>query len=313
MSVERLTTELATTFAADGLRLDGALHRSTDVPPREPATPVDAVLLLHGTGSNFYGSRFLTFLAERFAAAGIACLIANTRGHDMISTALVRLPGGGFDSRKIGAAYERVAESPLDVQAWVALLQQRGYRRIAVIGHSLGAVKAIYSAVNGPLLGVVMIVAMSPPRLSFAHFTANVRNPRFANDVAAAERHVAEGRPDALMEILFPIPMVITAAGYLDKYGREERYNLLNFVDRLPVPTLFTYGSVELQQGVTFRGMPEALDAARDGGATNVKTGVVAGGDHHYTGVQDDLFALIARWLQKTAAAAPAEGEDSRI
>lgn len=297
-----MPVELLDTFAADGLRLDGALHLPAAETTPSASLGIDAVLLIHGTGSNFYTSRFLTYLSHKFAAAGAACLTVNTRGHDLIANALVRHDDGGFDSRKIGAAYERVEESRLDLRAWLDVLAARGYRRVAIVGHSLGAVKTIYTAVHDPLPGVVALVAMSPPRLSHAHFTASVRNPRFANDQATAERLVAEGKPDALMEILFPLPMTITAAGYLDKYGREERYNLLNFVEELPLPTLFTYGSVEVQQGIAFRGMPEALDeaAAR---AANVKTAIIAGGDHHYTGVQGDLMAAIERWLGRLARA----------
>jgi hypothetical protein len=115
-------------------------------------------------------------------------------------------------------------------------------------------------------------------------------------EVAAAERHVVDGRPDELMSIRFPIPYVITAAGYLDKYGREENYNLLRLVDRLPVPTLFTFGSSEVQQGIAFRGFPDALEECRAAGA-RLKTAVIAGGDHHYTGVQGDLLNAVERWL----------------
>ena len=54
----------------DGYTLDGALQR-----PTSPARlPLDAVILIHGTGSNFYQSTMLEFLAERFRAQGVATL-----------------------------------------------------------------------------------------------------------------------------------------------------------------------------------------------------------------------------------------------
>jgi dienelactone hydrolase len=295
--------ELVHTFAADGLRLDGALYAPALV-PTDPAVGVglDAFLVLHGTGSNFYGSRFLARIARRVVTWGAACLVVNTRGHDQITTALVHQPDGSTASRTIGSAYERVDECRLDVGAWVSLLRERGHGRIGIFGHSLGAVKTIYAAVNETLPGVEALAAISPPRLSYAHFAASARGPGFLEEVAAAERHVAAGRPDELMSIRFPLPYVITAAGYLDKYGPAENYNLLKLVDRLPVPTLFTFGGAEVQQGIAFRGFPEALEEARDQGA-KLKTAVVAGGDHHYAGVEGDLLDSIERWLHRRARA----------
>jgi len=303
MTFGTMNVELIHTFAADSLRLDGALYGPAATPEPAGGVGLDAVLVLHGTGSNFYGSRFLAGIAERVASWGAACLVVNTRGHDQITTALVRHPDGSTGSRTIGSAYERVDECRFDVGAWAALLRERGHGRIGIFGHSLGAVKAIYAAVNDSPPGLAALVAISPPRLSYAHFAASPRGPGFLEEVAAAERHVAEGDPDELMSIRFPIPYVITAAGYLDKYGPAENYNLLRLVDRLPVPTLFTFGSSEVQQGIAFRGFPDALEVAREAGA-RLKTVVIAGGDHHYTGVQGDLLNAIERWLHRDGRAA---------
>ena len=291
---ERLV-ELVDVTASDGLRLDGALH----LPPVDspPQLPIDAALVLHGTGSNFYGSRFLAAIAERIVCRGAAALVVNTRGHDQIGSALVRNADGTTGSRTIGSAYEFVDECRLDVAAWLACLADRGAQRIAIIGHSLGAVKTIYAATYEVPANGVALIAISPPRLSYSHFAASVRGPGFLEEVATAEAHVAAGRPQELMSIRFPLPYVITAESYLDKYGPTERYNLLKLVDRLPLPTLFTFGSQEIQQGIAFREFPDELAKARDAGV-NLKTAVIAGGDHHYTGVQGALLDTIERWVR---------------
>ena len=72
--------------------------------------------------------------------AGSAALVVNTRGHDGISS--TNAPVG---RRLQGAAYEIVDACCHDVAAWLAWLRERGYRRLGLLGHSLGAVKAIYS------------------------------------------------------------------------------------------------------------------------------------------------------------------------
>ncbi|MGC3970247.1 MAG: hypothetical protein QM775_23830 [Pirellulales bacterium] len=153
-----------------------------------------------------------------------------------------------------------------------------------------------------PLKNVVGLVAVSPPRLSYSHFAASVRGPGFLEEVATAERHVAEGRPRELLSIRFPLPYVITAESYLDKYGPAERYNLLRMIDRLPLPTLFTFGSQEVLQGIAFREFPDELQKLDVGNGAPFKTAVIGGGDHHYTGVQGVLLDTIERWLRKTLA-----------
>src|SRR4051812_20844740 len=97
--------ELVQVTTADGLRLDGLLDtpaRPSDAPS---APTVDAWLLLHGTGSNFYSGGLLGSLATRLVAAGAVALRVNTRGHDQVSAAYT--PRG---PRWIGAAFERVAD-----------------------------------------------------------------------------------------------------------------------------------------------------------------------------------------------------------
>jgi pimeloyl-ACP methyl ester carboxylesterase len=291
-----MPVELVHTFADDGLRLDGALYSAG--PEAAGGVGLDALLVLHGTGSNFYASRFLTYIAERAVGWGAACLIANTRGHDQVTTALVQHADGTTTSRRIGSAYEKVDECRLDVAAWLRVLTERGFARLGVLGHSLGAVKAVYAATREAPPSVRAIVAVSPPRLSYSHFAASVRGPGFLTELKAAEQYIAAGNPEAIMDIHFPLPYLITAAGYVDKYGREERYNVLNLVERLRTPTLFTFGGSEIQQGIAFRGTVEALEEKKAAGA-NLTTAVIASGDHHYTGVQGDLLNTIERWLRK--------------
>ena len=67
------------------------------------------------------------------------------------------------------------------------------------------------------------------------------------------------------MEVKLPLPYVITAAGYVEKYGPDERYNYLRFLARVPCPTLITLGSLEVTNNMAFRGVPEALAALGNG------------------------------------------------
>lgn len=293
-----MIVDLVQLQAADGVRLAGALQ----VPPEgtSPQLGIDAVLCLHGTGGNFYSSPLFAALAPRLLRCGVAVLTANTRGHDLVSSG-----GGGRPLQ--GAAYEIVQECRLDLAAWIGWLAEQGYARIALMGHSLGAVKAIYSLSHdddGALAAVVCLLAISPPRLAYSQFCAGPKSAEFQAELAEAEAQVREGRGETLMSVRFPLPYLVTAAGYVDKYGPAERYNLLKFAARVPCPALYTFGSLEVQQNAAFQGLPEQLETQAAQGA-ELKVAVITGGDHFYSGVYAELADRLEFWLRRTIGSKP--------
>jgi pimeloyl-ACP methyl ester carboxylesterase len=279
-----LLVDLINVTTEDGLRLDGAL--------REPASGTvsslgaDAVLCLHGTGSNFYASNMMASLTTALIGKGAAALAANSRGHDGISS--TNAPVG---RRLQGAAYEIIDACCHDVTAWLALLRERGYRRLGILGHSLGAVKAIYSQVHRPDPDVAWVVAISPPRLSYSGFLDDSRAEEFLRDYSRAQDLVRQGRSRELIEILFPLAYAISAEGFLDKYGPEERYDALKLIPRVACPMVVTYGTAELPTSAAFRGMPEAI--AELPGGERRQLMLVHGADHFYAGMYPDLWSMI--------------------
>lgn len=286
-----MPVELVQVVAPDGVRLDGALHAPAEQQP-DLDLEIDAFICLHGTGSNFYGSSLMAAMLPRLLQTGASVLAVNTRGHDIVSTALT------VDGRRLqGAAYEVVDECRHDVAAWVGFLGQRGVSRLVVVGHSLGAVKAVYSLAHELPPAVRALVAVSPPRLSHSHFLNCPQARQFIDEYELAESHLAQGRPESLMQVRFPLAYLVTAAGYVDKYGPAERYNILKYVNRIACPMLITFGTAELQHGVAFQGLPESLEAERVRGA-RLRVAIVPGADHLYTGTQAELVERIVVWLR---------------
>jgi pimeloyl-ACP methyl ester carboxylesterase len=257
---------------------------------RDRDTAIDIWLCLHGTGSNFYGASTLAGIAPKLLAAGAAVLRANTRGHDVVST------GPSADGRWLqGAAFERIDESPRDLAAWIEFLKQRGYTRIGLLGHSMGAIKAIFALAADGAPDVAALVAASPPHLSYARFCASRRADLFRETYSKAKALFDQGRGDELMLIKFPLAYYVTAANYLDRYGPDERYNVLGLLGRVQCPTLVTYGSLEMQREVAFEGMSDEVEKLAQA-CKSLAVAVIAGADHQYTGCHDALCATIAKW-----------------
>ena len=260
-----MLVELVQTQTADGLRLDGALRTPVSGAPCQMTC--DSSILLSGVSSNFYGSSLMRHLTEMLVDSGVAALCVNTRGHDGVSTAFTQ--GGG---RLQGAAYEIVDDCRHDVTAWADFLVERGFSRIALIGHSLGAIKSLYSQAHQPHEQVGKVVAISPPRLSHEDFRDGPESPAYFESMSTAQ-HMADRREsNMLFQAKFPFPIVIYAATFLDKYGPPSRYNILQFAPRVVCPVLFVYGGEEHENGgIAICGLPKAIAELRRSSPTPIE------------------------------------------
>lgn len=274
-----MLVDLVRITTPDGVLLDGVLQRS----PTPPAWPMDAVLLIHGTGSNFYQSTLLETLAEMFLSRGVSPLRVNTRGHDGISTA-VKGKGG----IRQGAAYEAIDDCRHDVLGWASFARAQVGPRVALLGHSMGAVKCLYAAAHEAMLTPAMVLAVSPPRLAYERFCSSPRREEFLETFDRAETLVAAGQAAALIEATIPLPMVISAGGYVDKYGPGAANDFLPLLPNIACRVLFTFGEQEVANNVAFQGLP--ADVAAAGRAVTV----VPAADHFYSGRRSELAAVLA-------------------
>jgi len=287
--------ELLAFNAADGIELHAALHTPSQSPPGDAATACDAVVYLHGAGSNFYSSTLLAGILPTLQQLGLPVLAINTRGHDSVCS--LRSPEG---PRRGGAAFETVDQCRHDVRGAVDLLAGRGYGKIALLGHSLGALKAIYSQAHDAHQSVAQIVAISPPQLSYAAFSAGPRRSEFLSTMSRAEQLVAAGEQEHLLNVTIPLPLLITAAGYVDKYGPAERYNLFKFADRLAVPIHYIFGELEISgRSEAFAGLDRRVRDFADQHGLSADVSVIPGAEHFYTGRMDGLSANIADWAKR--------------
>jgi hypothetical protein len=99
-----------------------------------------------------------------------------------------------------------------------------------------------------------------------------------------------------LIEVKLPLSLAIAAAGYVEKYGPDERYNYLNFAASVPCPTLVTLGGLEVENNMAFRGVPEAI-AAIGKHSGRLTTELIPGADHFYSGVRAELLTRVEGWI----------------
>jgi pimeloyl-ACP methyl ester carboxylesterase len=278
-----MTLRLVRSRTDDNLRLDGLLH----LPPAEAGRcddwPADLVMLVHGTAGNFYAEGILERVAAAVANSGTQALRINTRGHD------------GLAGERGGAALENVDDCRLDLAAWSSWAREHGSQRIILVGHSMGGVKSIY-ATAAAAVDPVAIVAISPPRFCHRMYQEHPAAGGFREDYARATELVALGRGDELLQVSQPLPMWIRAGGYIQKYGPEDRYDLVRHLPQVACPVLVLLGGLTVERSPAFNSLPDDLDRLNLP-PDRLAIEVIPGADMHYTNDPDEPIRRAVEWL----------------
>ena len=279
-----MIVDLIRTETDDGISTVGALYPPRAEPPKDLA--VDSILLIHGSGTNFYAPHGAA-MAEDLSAAGIPSLSFNTRGHDIIW----RDPeNGGY----YGNAYEILHDCNIDLKAGMDYLWSQGYRRIGILGHSMGAVKVAYYAATARDSRVQVVVPISPVRLSYSYYMESVDRDEFAGIIDLARSLEEQGKGDQVFKVDFPIPHAFGASSYLDKHGSDERYNLVQLAPNIDIPMLVLGGTLETHTRL--------LDICTDlaGAAANSPQAdcvLIEGGTHSLTNKREEAAKAVVDWL----------------
>lgn len=290
--------ELVTVETSDGVLLSGTWRRLEGSAP--PRLGIDALILHHGTGGAFYRSPpFGGLVEQRLLEEGCAVLRVNNRGHDFAYAVAPRL---------LGSAFEVVDDCRHDWKAWIDFAASAGYRRIALWGHSLGAVKSIYYMATEGDPRVACVIGSSPPRFSYSDYMAKDGSYRFKDYFDRARELVEHGDPEALMRVTIPLPQLVTARAYIDKYGPEERYDILKHLPKVPAPILVTIGGEEgvvPQEPLSFGlGGLAAKVAELAQTTSNLTFELIPGASHGYLGKEGELWETVRSWLERLRAAA---------
>lgn len=306
MLIDRRSGELIEFQTEDGIRLHGFLMRPQVPQPDKAANP-RVWIIVHGVAGNFFSSNLLGELSDFLLSKGDSILRINTRGRE----SMVTNPTAKFAKRG-GATYEAISDSILDLKACYDSAKELGYAQIGLIGHSLGALKSLLFArvvsleyeKEGGGRRLENLIAISPPRFCHAELKNGSQAGEYLESLREAHENCNAGRYDHLMKVYFPFPMLISASTYLDKYGEHDRNDYLKWLTEVRVPTLFCFGTEEIEMPET--GKPKACFYGADGdlerviengSLEHIQISTVEEADHNYTKNRNGLWSSIQDWL----------------
>ena len=282
-----MLVDLVEVTTSDEISLSGAYSEAKG----DAGLGVDCLMYFHGDGGNFYGG-LLRQLGTMFSEAGLSLLAANRRGHDMISTGV---RGGALK----GYAFESVEESRLDAAAWLDFLKGRGHGKIAIGGHSGGAVRATYAQATEHFGNVAAVVSVSPGEYNHEKIV-NVHGEDFSGPYRESEKNIAEGNPDVFLRPGVPWGSMWTSRTYVDCFNKDNRYSVSTHAANTGVPTLYVFGGKESEIGgeeeLPVCGL--AMRTLRKIGYSHTTVEVVDGANHGYNWREKELLDVIYRFFQ---------------
>lgn len=161
-----------------------------------PAPGADTVVIaITGVHGNFYSNPFYVNIGQTLSASGIDFVYAQTRDAfgevDIVNAKTSK-------QEKIGSFNEDFAKADDDVAAYIDFAERRGYKRIILAGHSLGANKIIYYLSRNTDSGVEKFILLSPANIK--HLTSVVT----AGERQLVRDYVKSGKG----QVLLPFPLL---------------------------------------------------------------------------------------------------------
>lgn len=254
-------------------------------PPKDVAKPI-AVIWIHGWGVNFYSPTYVV-ISRALAKRGYTTITGNTRMHDLGNVEAwrgeERIRGGGY----WGVASEQVR----DLAAWLDFAEALGFKKVVLVGHSAGATAVqTYQAQTQDTRVVGVVLASGNVRPD-----TRVPPPEL---VAQAKRMIADGRPEDLVQGPF-----VSAATFMDVVDTPPEFK--DFfgvqtpnpgVTRIRCPLLAFFGTHEdVGNEVDLELLKSSIEH-QHAGPTRVNAVMIQGADHMYTGQEDHVAEVIARW-----------------
>lgn len=275
-----------------------------------PADDPEAVTLVYIHGlSGSADTSFIFDLLSLEKAAGLNVLLTNNSGRANIT---ITRQGGTLTYARTGSAFERFEECVSDIKAWVDLGWNLSKGPVVLMGHSLGASKAVhYLAVSRDER--ISGLALASPADVTGGFSERVGAQRFQKFLKLAQKLVAEGQADQLMPDDCVIGLLghrLSAATYLNRFDGTGAADAFNFFARkadrpfqdlaqIQVPILVLYAQTgELVADANPEGAVQLLKVhAVKAPSTHAFT---VSGDHWYTGHEAEAMGKLVDWIEQT-------------
>ena len=274
-------------YTSDGLRLPMVHFESNkkDI----------CVICIHGMCGTIIDNYFATVWGKLLAKNDIGFIYEHNRGHSIENDIVMK--DGSF--KRCGCMYEMFEDCIYDIDLAIQTAKEKGYKRIILLGHSLGCNKVIYYYYKKQpnILGIILA---SAPDMIGSHLLIE---PDYEELLKEAKENIDKNQPTKLLHKMIEDYMYMSSQTYYNWFHNNSNLNNLPIIsnpknweqlETIDVPILTFSGSKDEDYYLH-------LDLLKEK-ATNCKNfeyQIIENTGHTYQEKELETGTLILNWINK--------------
>lgn len=274
-------------YTSDGLRLPMVHFESNkkDI----------CVICIHGMCETIIDNYFATVWGKLLAKNDIGFIYEHNRGHSIENDIVMK--DGSF--KRCGCVYEIFEDCIYDIDLAIQTSKEKGYKRIILLGHSLGCNKVIYYYYKKHPNILGMILASAPDMIE-SHLLIE---PEYEELLKEAKENIEKNQPTKLLHKMIEDYMYMSSQTYYNWFHKNSNLNNLPIIsnpknweqlETIDVPILTFSGSKDEDYYLH-------LDLLKEK-ATNCKNfeyQIIENTGHTYQEKELETGTLILNWINK--------------
>jgi pimeloyl-ACP methyl ester carboxylesterase len=285
-------------WTEDNLRLMGVHYPGDEV----------CVLEIHGMSGNFIENCYADVLGNTLYKKGTGFIYGHNRGYNHINDIATKptRDDNGYNFTRIGAMYEQFEDSPKDISAWLNKCRELGYKKIILMGHSLGCNKVVYYLSQNNQDDIIGVILTSPPDM-VGLFELERYQPNHNELKDEAVRLVNNGSPRQLVSGIVRDFYTLSAQTYLslstqgnavDNFPVNRNPEKFEQLAKINVPILGIMGEYDDIEIHDLRADIELIKSKATS-CPDFQIRFINGGNHNYENREEELVDVIVNWVSR--------------
>lgn len=253
------------------------------------------VICIHGMCGTIIDNYFTTVWGKLLAKNDIGFIYEHNRGHSIENDIVMK--AGSF--KRCGCMYEIFEDCIYDIDLAIQTAKEKGYKRIILLGHSLGCNKVIYYYYkkHPNILGIILA---SAPDMIGSHLLIE---PEYEELLKEAKENIDKNQPTKLLHKMIEDYMYMSSQTYYNWFHKNSNLDNLPIIsnpknweqlETIDVPILTFSGSKDEDYYLH-------LDLLKEK-ATNCKNfeyQIIENTGHTYQEKELETGTLILNWINK--------------
>lgn len=274
-------------YTSDGLRLP-MLHFESNKKDI-------CVICIHGMCGTIIDNYFATVWGKLLAKNDIGFIYEHNRGHSIENDIVMK--DGSF--KRCGCMYEIFEDCIYDIDLAIQTAKEKGYKRIILLGHSLGCNKVIYYYYKKHPNILGMILASAPDMIG-SHLLIE---PEYEELLKEAKENIDKNQPTKLLHKMIEDYMYMSSQTYYNWFHKNSNLNNLPIISNpknweqlvtIDVPILTFSGSKDEDYYLHLDLLKEKAINCK-----NFEYQIIENTGHTYQEKELETGTLILNWINK--------------